>query len=78
MISIYILYKDNDRGLMQYVDFEWMEYIDLRDNAKYKRKQVSNLCYTGLREGTSGVEYSFIPLKTMKTLQDKIYSNYEK
>ena len=63
---------------MNFVDWEWRSYANLRGNIERKRQQERLLWGTGLFEGEDGLEYSFVPTKNMKQLETQLFNLYPK
>lgn len=58
--------------MLEFINYDWKPYQDLRRNSKMKYQQIDNLYATGLAEGTDGLEYTFVPTKKMHELETEI------
>lgn len=63
---------------MNFVDWNWKSYAVLRRNPELKKQQERFLYGTGLYEGEEGLEYSFVPTKTMEQLEAQLFDLYPK
>lgn len=63
---------------MEFVDWNWHSYANLRENLELKRQQEKLLWGTGLYEGEDGLEYSFVPTKNMEQLENQLFVLYQK
>ena len=62
---------------MKFIDWNWQQYDLLRRDKETKKTQINYLYPTGLCEGTSGVEFCFIPTKRIEKLEKEIHSLYK-
>lgn len=63
--------------MLEFINYDWKPYQDLRRNSKMKYQQIDNLYATGLAEGTDGLEYTFVPTKKMQELEIEILNMYD-
>lgn len=63
---------------LEFFDWNWQSYSILRADPELKKQQEQLLWETGLRAGEAGLEYSFIPTKTMERLETRLFNLYEK
>ena len=63
---------------LKFIDLQWVPYNMLRNNAEQKKRQVSNLFYTGLSEPNDGIEFAFIPTTNMLEYEKKLMELYGK
>ena len=63
--------------MLEFINYDWKPYQDLRRNSKMKYQQIDNLYATGLAEGTDGLEYTFVPTKKMHELETEILNMYD-
>lgn len=60
------------------VDIRWEEYNILKLNPDKRSKQIQSLFYTGLCEPNNGIEYTFVPTKSMLDNEALLIKLYEK
>lgn len=63
---------------MNFVDWNWRSYANLRGNPELKKQQERLLWGTGLCEGQDGLEYAFVPTKNMEQLEAQLFDLYPK
>lgn len=63
--------------MLEFINYDWKSYQDLRRDNKRKYQQIDNLYATGLAEGTDGLEYTFVPTKKMQELEIEILNMYD-
>lgn len=54
----------------------WQPYSILRMDLEQRKRQISSLYYTGLKEPNDGIEYTFLPTKTMLAIEKKLENIY--
>lgn len=70
-----LLESKNDLG---FIEYNWVDYSQFRYDIESKHKQAGLLIGSGLCEGEHGIEYTFIPTKSMLMKEQKIMDLYHR